>query len=516
MPLRIKILFLTLACACLILLTGCWDKREPDDLAFVVSLGVDKGTQNAVKMTALVIVPSKIYSQSAGSSGSGQAGGKGSFENITVEAQTISSGIRLMNTFIGRELSLKHLKSLVFSESVAREGLGPYVDFMSRNEELRDSVIISVVRKNEAGIFLRQLLPLLESSPSKYIELTTLANRYSAYFPSRATIGEFAKDCKSYDTQPIAVLVGMEHSSSNSSQSSGGQSSGGQSSGPSEPSPSTQPSGSSQQSGSAQPSPSKQPSPSTQPSGSSQQSQSSGQSDEQPGGGQSSAQVPYQKPYKDDIPETNTNEGEYIAGEIPKAGGVPRDLMGTAIFDGDKMVGEFDGIETAVMLMLRDDFRRMTLSVEDPLQKGMYVVVTLLREHAPKIKATRNGDKFDVKADIYIEGSFVTVQSGTNYEDQKNMRKLEAHVSSVINSVAKSIIDTAQKQYHSDVFSFGGNARRTCLTKPKWEALNWKKIFSTNVKVSVETHFVIRRTGATNRTDPIIDSQGNETHGNKD
>lgn len=65
-------------------LTGCYDKKEVDDLAYVLALGIDKGKTNTLKVTLQYAVPSKLGG-GGGGLGSG-AGGSQASSIITVEA----------------------------------------------------------------------------------------------------------------------------------------------------------------------------------------------------------------------------------------------------------------------------------------------------------------------------------------------------------------------------------------------------------------------------------------------
>lgn len=50
------------------LLSGCWERKELNELAFVLGLGLDKA-EDGYKVSMQVVIPSSITSQSAGGSG---------------------------------------------------------------------------------------------------------------------------------------------------------------------------------------------------------------------------------------------------------------------------------------------------------------------------------------------------------------------------------------------------------------------------------------------------------------
>ena len=425
----------------LLSLTGCWDNTEIDDMAYVVSIGLDKGTQNVLKLSMIIANPKNIVGGGGGGDMNGsvkkQGGsdkGKESSELVTVETPTIPAGLNMVNTFISRKISLAHLKAVVFSEELSKEGVGKFLDYFNRDREVR-GISNVIVAKGSSDDFLRAVKPVLETNPSKYIELTALATSYTAFI-AKTTIGKFTRDTESYDEQPIAVLGGINKQVTN---------------------------------------------------------------EDEP--------ITFMEPFRKEPGAANPNEGDYIAGEIPRKGYVERELGGTAIFDGDKMVGEFSAIETSTMLLLRGEYTRNFWSMEDPLKKGYYVPIDLRVKKAPSIKITRNGNKFDIDVKLNLEGSIMAIQSGINYENEQYMMVLEESVKNTITRLAEKIIKIAQKEYKSDVFKFGDYARRTFWLEDDWEKANWKSLFP-DATVKVETDFHVTRTGLIYKTNPIISSKG--------
>lgn len=51
-----------------LLLSGCWERKELNELAFVLALGLDKA-EKGYNVTMQVVIPSSISSQNAGGTG---------------------------------------------------------------------------------------------------------------------------------------------------------------------------------------------------------------------------------------------------------------------------------------------------------------------------------------------------------------------------------------------------------------------------------------------------------------
>ena len=183
-------------------LASCYDAREVDDMGFVIALGLDKGKTNALRMTLQVAKPT------AGANGGGGGGKEGElpYTQFTVEAPAIYSGLNMINTFASKQISLNHIKVVVFSSELAREGLGPYLHALVRGREFRPNMPI-VVARNTAEEYLQSVDPQLVLNASKYYELVYQGYRYTGLIP-KVEFHNFYLAAKSICMNPVAILGG--------------------------------------------------------------------------------------------------------------------------------------------------------------------------------------------------------------------------------------------------------------------------------------------------------------------
>ena len=103
---------------CVMLLCGCYHGREPNDIAYILAMGFDKGENESYKITVQYAKPREI---SGGASAEGGQGGS-TIGNIVVEAPTFFEGVNTANQILSKEFSLAHAKVFVFSNEIASEG----------------------------------------------------------------------------------------------------------------------------------------------------------------------------------------------------------------------------------------------------------------------------------------------------------------------------------------------------------------------------------------------------------
>ena len=105
------------------LLAGCYDSREIDDMAYVVSLGLDKGKTNALRLTIQIAIPVATGAGGGGEGGGGGGEGSDSSFITTIETPSLYSGLNMANNYISKQLNMSHAKVIVISEEIAREGV---------------------------------------------------------------------------------------------------------------------------------------------------------------------------------------------------------------------------------------------------------------------------------------------------------------------------------------------------------------------------------------------------------
>jgi len=202
------------------------------------------------------------------------------------------------------------------------------------------------------------------------------------------------------------------------------------------------------------------------------------------------------------------SEGDYLAGQIPRIGGNKIELYGTAVFDGDIMVGELNGDETRLMLMARDQFQRGFFTIPDPENPELIVPLDVRSARKRKVMVKLERNKPVIVLKIQLEGDLLAVQSGINYESKEMKPVLEKAFEQYIKNGLDKLIEKCQR-LNADVFRFGGIAVRQFATIEEWERYNWIAKFE-KTEVNTEVDFIIRRTGAILKSSPVVNTKVKE------
>jgi spore germination protein KC len=142
-----------------LILSGCWDHRELSEITVVVGMAVDKSQDNKYTLTVEGINAKELNDKTAS--------GFAPSIVFTLEGETLAELTRKMNIGISKHLIYSHMKVLVISEEILKEGMIYFLDFLERNREIRDDFKIVTARNAKAADILGITYQIQKSSSLK-------------------------------------------------------------------------------------------------------------------------------------------------------------------------------------------------------------------------------------------------------------------------------------------------------------------------------------------------------------
>jgi spore germination protein KC len=193
--LRKLILLGLLAALTIPLLSGCWSRKELNNLAIVSGMGIDKSDRNRYHISIQVVNPDQLAGRKA-------AGGQPAVIVFETDAGTISEALRKITTLLARKPYMSHLRVLIFGESLAREGIGDSLDFLSRYHEFRTDFPVIIAKNGNAKDLLTILTPLEKIPANKLFDSLTMSEKEWA--PTRnTTLDDVINDLMSDGKQTV-------------------------------------------------------------------------------------------------------------------------------------------------------------------------------------------------------------------------------------------------------------------------------------------------------------------------
>jgi len=137
------------------LLTGCWDRTEINDMAFVVATGVDKGPNNDYRVSVEVPLPSSMGG--AGSrGGGGGTSGKEPFYVAQGTGGNTRMGLEDIQLRLSRQLYFGHRRVTIFGEDMAKLGITEILNAVFIQPQSRISTLILVSKGDAVNLLKTQ------------------------------------------------------------------------------------------------------------------------------------------------------------------------------------------------------------------------------------------------------------------------------------------------------------------------------------------------------------------------
>ena len=190
-----KIGFILILILCILLLDGCWGKREVEQLAPLIGVGIDLGQ----KPDTFLITEQYALPKKGGATASDVEGWTYSYEVSSArEINEMSSKILNLVPFMGS------LKVIVVSEDVAKAGFNDILDFAHRFSEFRRSLYL-VLAKGKAQDLLNLKLRKGEL-PAMFIKSNIETGDTISAFP-KVRLGHYLTVLGRKSTAPILPVV---------------------------------------------------------------------------------------------------------------------------------------------------------------------------------------------------------------------------------------------------------------------------------------------------------------------
>ncbi len=132
-----------------VLLSGCWDRREINDVAFVMVTGFDLARNGGYKESVLIALPGQMGGPGSSAGGGGTSGKEPYYVDTDVGVDFRSATDHLQFR-MPRRLNFSHRRVVVVGEALARRSIQPVFDTIARVPQTRPTAYL-VIAKGEAS-----------------------------------------------------------------------------------------------------------------------------------------------------------------------------------------------------------------------------------------------------------------------------------------------------------------------------------------------------------------------------
>ena len=418
-----------------------------EHLAYVLVLGIDKGEKAKLKISTQFI--------NVSSSSSGASSDSSQIVLTSCEANSMFSGLNLLNSYIGKEINLAHCSVVVFSEEIAKEGISSEIYSLINNEEIRSSANI-VVTNCKAYDYINNSKPNLENLTSKYFDTFDITSKLTGYF-SNITLGDFFNNLSESNSDPIAVLGGLNSTARSEENKSSSNSS--------------------------------------EESSSSSNSGNSGNINGEASNSNSSSQD-VEEQEKQDI---ETSQNNLVAGKSSIVGGRGTEDLGIAIFSGDKYIGELTVWESICHSLITNSINTCIISVEDPLVENKQLEIQLSPNKKSKITSNIENGDININIELNLIANILSLNSNINYEDTDTINKISTATQNRLNDELNKYFDKTARKYNVDIDKYYLSILKYFPYQKNFDDFNYKEKlkhanFNCNTHVNIISSLLITKT----------------------
>lgn len=418
-----------------------------EHLAYVLVLGIDKGEKARLKISTQFI--------NVSSSSSGASSDSSQIVLTSCEANSMFSGLNLLNSYIGKEINLAHCSVIVFSEEIAKEGISSEIYSLINNEEIRSSANI-VVTNCKAYDYINNSKPNLENLTSKYFDTFDITSKLTGYF-SNITLGDFFNNLSESNSDPIAVLGGLNSTARSEENKSSSNSS-------------------------------------EESSSSSNNGNSGNINGEASNSNSSSQDVENQEKQ-----EIETSQNNLVAGKSSIVGRRGTEDLGLAIFSGDKYIGELTVWESICHSLITNSIDTCIISVEDPLVENKQLEIQLSPNKKSKITSNIENGDININIELNLIANIISLNSNINYEDTDTINKISTATQNRLNDELNKYFDKIARKYNVDIDKYYLSILKYFPYQKNFDDFNYKEKlknanFNCNTHVNIISSLLITKT----------------------
>lgn len=170
-------------------------------------------------------------------------------------------------------------------------------------------------------------------------------------------------------------------------------------------------------------------------------------------------------------------------------------IMGTAIFNKDKLLGFLNSEETKALLFIKNEIKGGLLIEDTPKEERFTPVSLEIFRSKTQVKPVVYEDNtIEINLEINTTVGLDEIDGTENLIDNEGRIKLEQNAENTLKERVQALITKMQSQYGVDIFGFGTKLREDNIQEWNRVRNNWEETYR-NLKVNIITKVHVRNSG---------------------
>lgn len=193
-----------------------------------------------------------------------------------------------------------------------------------------------------------------------------------------------------------------------------------------------------------------------------------------------------------------SNDGtddSYVASETPIDSKKNIENLGLAVFKGDKLVGELNGVECIAHLILTNELKNAVISVPSPFESTNFIDLYITKSKCKTKVYLANGTPY-IKPSINLSARIISMSDDYKDLTEENIKLIEEYATYYVERFIYDYLYKTAKVFKSDITAFGKYAVSNFATIDEWKEYDWlnnyqNSIFKTEINVDVVSRYLL-------------------------
>lgn len=173
--------------------------------------------------------------------------------------------------------------------------------------------------------------------------------------------------------------------------------------------------------------------------------------------------------------------------------------MGLAVFKGDKLVGELNGMETICHHMISSTLNSCIINIPSPFDENKIISLRVRLVKDTKNKAKLVNSSAYITSNMSLEARILTMGENSKYLNTEELEDLEKALNSYLTDKIYDYLYKVSKEFNSDIDGFGKHLVQNFQTTKEWEDFNWlenfkNSFFDVTVHATIKSGYILMET----------------------
>ena len=197
-----------LSATLLVFLPGCWDYEAINTRSAVIGLGIDPAPDDPKKFEVTIQFP--VLGNASASEKGSTPGDTSSYQNLSIEAESLSDAFRNLQRKMDREVDVSELRSIVVSENLSGELMDSAVGQLMRIPRINRLSYLLVTPERAGKILATNVA---EAAPMDFVDKTFKVRQQG--YVIRRELWQYWRDTTQVGVLPVIPIVKTEQTSKN-------------------------------------------------------------------------------------------------------------------------------------------------------------------------------------------------------------------------------------------------------------------------------------------------------------